>query len=151
RNEADSRRHGDIGDDVGSILQPQAILDQSQLPGVGDQRVENLLQPLRAQTLAKISHGGVVRQRTFQAQAKKQAVGNVESNGHHDFAVGEFVLAGENLQLEQDQRIQRRASLVSTVAGRERWSETFEVNGLQQPTQEVLRRHKLLEVCPLSD
>src|SRR5260370_35707904 len=51
RDEADSRRDGDIGEDVCGVLEAQSVLDQPQSGGRADQGIENLSQPWGCQTL----------------------------------------------------------------------------------------------------
>ena len=73
RHQPNRRRHGDIGDDVRGVLEPQPVLDQPQPTGLTHQVVENLLQALRSQPLAKIGQQGMVGQRAFQTNPQEQA------------------------------------------------------------------------------
>ena len=93
-----SRGDRDVGQNVGRVLEPKAVLDQTLLPRLRDQFLEDPLMRLGPQPLAEVGQEAGVRQRTVQAEVKEQPKGHVDLAVIDDLAVREIVLILEELQ-----------------------------------------------------
>lgn len=119
------------------ILEAQTVLDQPQSAGLTDQSVKNRLQARRPQALTKVGQQGMVRQRAFQTDAQEQPVRDVEASGCNNLPIGQAVLAGQQLQLQHENTIERRPpkALVGRFQARPK---LFEVDVLENSPQGMI-------------
>jgi len=139
-HQPDGRGHGDVGDDMRGVLQPQAILDQTQPPRLAHQVVEDLLQTFGPQPLAKIGKQGVVRQRAFQTDPQEYPVGDVEAGGSDHFAVRQPILPGQEFQFQHEDAVEWRPAK-GFVRRFHKRPKLLKVDGLKQTSQKVVLGH----------
>ena len=137
-HQGQSRGNRDIGQDVGRVLEPQAVLDQPELPRLGDQLLEDLLMRLGPQPLTEVRQEAGVRQWTMEAKAQEQPEGHVTAALFDDLAIGEIVLILEEFQFQKHQRLGRGVPQGRVVIGEELLSDRLEIDGRQDTAHVVV-------------
>jgi hypothetical protein len=140
RDQGQGRGDRDVGQDVGRILEPEAVLDQPVFPRLGDQVLEDLLMGLGPQPRAEVGQETGVGQRTMQAEVEEEPEGHVDLALSENLAVGEAVLELEELQFQEQHRLQWRPPHGGIVMGQEDRAKPLEIHGVADAAQVMVVR-----------
>ncbi len=118
----------DIGEHVGGVLEPQAILDQTGLTCLRDEILKDLGEAFDADAFAKISAAGVIGHGVRQGKIEEPTEGQVGLGAFHDLAIGQFVVEAQEQDFEHAHRIDGGPSQARTIGFDKAWPKTFEIN-----------------------
>jgi hypothetical protein len=111
------------------------------LAGLPDDRVEDPLVEVHPQAAAEVGQQAGVGQRAVEAEPQEQAEGHVGAGLLDGLAVGEVVVVLEELQLQQQQRLQGGAAAVGVVGVGQQGAAAVEVNGPQDAAEVMVGRY----------
>jgi hypothetical protein len=140
---------GDIGDQVGGVLEPQAVLHQARLPGLRDQFLKKLHEALGPDPLAKIGAVGVIGHLIAQGQVEEPAEGHVGLGSFHDLPVGQLVMKAQEQDFEHAHRVDGRPAHARAVRLGEPRAKALEVNVRRHLPQIMVLGHDGVEDLPI--
>ena len=130
---------------MGSVFEPQPILDQPALPRLTYHPIEDLLMPLHPQALAEIRQRRMMRQIAMQAQPQEKPVRHVAAAVLDHLPIRKVVLVFQELELQHQQRFNGRPTLILAISTGQQRTQPLKVDDLLDPAQIVIRRYRRLE------
>ena len=132
---------GRIGNDVGGILEPQAILDQAGFACLGEQFLEYLLKAFGVDASAKVGAIGVMRHLDLQGHAKKPTKGEVGPGSFDDLPVGQLVMEAQKEDFEHADRIDGGPAHDWVIGFGEARPKALEINAFSDLAQIMIVGH----------